>query len=215
MKIMAINGSPNASGYTAKLIDVLLDQCRNLGAECEKINLEDYEIDGCRNCNCCSNVGECIREDDFIHLKANIYEADGIIIGSPYYDGGATDLLRTLFIRFSKSGSKEKILDGKYILGLSLSGSCNGRQLAEYCANFGEQKSKSRLKISSIISLKISQTNDIIEITNDTNLKKLVKKTSKNFIKDIKRKRSKLYLKVRRFICKFTDKLCFVSLFFR
>lgn len=200
MKIIALNGSPNSTGSTAKLINFLLDECRRYGADCEKIDLADYEIEGCRVCNRCIDVGECVREDDFIHLKAKMYEADGIVIGSPYYNGGPTDILTAFFIRFSKSGSVQKILREKYFIGVATSGSDNCSQLAEFCANLGDPGLENKLKVSAIISLATSGTNNTIEIANNIKLKSLVTRTCKSFIKDIKRRHGRFYIKVRNFI---------------
>lgn len=197
MKILAINGSPNAAGSTAKLIDMLVHVCSDLGAKCEKVNLEDYEIEGCRDCNRCTEVGECVHEDDFIHLKALMTDADGIIIGSPYYDGGTTDILNTLFLRLSKSESINKFLKGKYFIGLATSASDNCKHLAQYCANLGEHSLKSNLKVSGTIYINTINSDDIMDITNIGKLKNTIIKTGKNFVKDIAKTRSDIYLKIR------------------
>lgn len=199
MKILAINGSPNEKGSTAKLIDMLLDVCTGLGAECDKVNMEDYEIKSCRECRRCIDVGECVQEDDFIHLKAKMAEADGLIIGSPYYDGSAAEILDTFLLRILMTESIKKLLKGKYFVGIATSGSADCKKLAEYCANLGGSSKKSKIKVSAILYRHSIDLNNINDLTFDSKMIDLINKSGKNFVKDIKKRHSGIYLKIRRF----------------
>lgn len=115
MKVLAINGSPNKDGSTSKLIDMILALCIKAGADCEKIHLEDYIIGECIGCSKISSGCECCKDDDFMQLKAKMLEADGIIIGSPYYSGRPTTQIKTFIDRLAFTSIPNKAFSDKYI----------------------------------------------------------------------------------------------------
>lgn len=138
MKILAINGSPNREGATAKLIDIIVEYCTDAGAQCEKVHLEDYVIDCCSHCEKCIKGGECSIDDDYVHLKAKMLDSDGIIIGSPYYNGSPVESVQQLLDRLYLSRTHNGIFDKKYMVGVSTSAVNDCRSVAEYCANLGD-----------------------------------------------------------------------------
>jgi multimeric flavodoxin WrbA len=137
MKILAINGSPNRVGSTAKLVDMLLEVCTEAGGKCEKVNLEDYIINCRRECSECTEPGGCYLEEDYLQLKAKMLDADGIIIGSPYYGGKPTMQVRMFMDRLALSDSYRKPFANKYIVGVSVSAVNDCKNVARYCANLG------------------------------------------------------------------------------
>lgn len=197
MKILAINGSPNVIGSTARVIDILLDVCSKTGAHCERINIDDYDIGCCHECKKCSSVGECIKDDDFIQLKAKLYEADGIIVSSPYYDGKPTDSIEVLIGRLFSSGSINKYIRKKYFIGISTSASDNCRDLAAYCANLGIKGFGKKLKVSGLIDAHTAIKDEANDFTKNERLIRNIKKTGQNLINDITKKRSGIFLKLR------------------
>ena len=52
-KAVFINGSPRKNFNTAKMLKKAIEGAQSVGAECELINLFDYEFTGCRSCFAC------------------------------------------------------------------------------------------------------------------------------------------------------------------
>ena len=54
MKVMAINGSPNAKGNTAAAIEIVAQALREEGIEVEVIQVGHLSIRSCIDCRTCS-----------------------------------------------------------------------------------------------------------------------------------------------------------------
>lgn len=86
MKILFINGSPNANGNTAALAKKVLN-----GKEADIVNLTDYQI----------NVyGQEKAGDQFAEILEKIKSAELILLGSPVYWHNLCGSVRTLLDRF-------------------------------------------------------------------------------------------------------------------
>ena len=93
MKVLAICGSPRRRGNTETLLDVVSDALTAAGVTAEKVLLAGKAIGGCTACLKCREArdGRCHgREDDLTPVFPDIYEAEGLILGSPVYFGAAT-----------------------------------------------------------------------------------------------------------------------------
>jgi len=93
MKVVAFNGSPRKDGNTSQSIKVVLNEMEEQGIDTELIQLGGKLIHGCTACySCLKNKNrECVINDDDLnnHLR-KLFEADGIIIGSPVYFSNIT-----------------------------------------------------------------------------------------------------------------------------
>jgi len=93
MKILAINGSYRKSGNTAQILEMAASQMQRIALnkqepfEFENINLGHQEIQLCRGCRVCFDIGEnkCPLKDDLLNIRAKMRAADGIIFASPVY----------------------------------------------------------------------------------------------------------------------------------
>ena len=85
MKTIGILGSTRKEGNTEFLLDVALEEARNIGCSTSKIALRDKVIAPCDGCMGCARTGECIIRDDMQEVYEQIREADGIIWASPVY----------------------------------------------------------------------------------------------------------------------------------
>lgn len=95
MKAVFINGSPRKNFNTAKMLKKAIEGAQSVGAECELINLFDYEFTGCRSCFACKiknskTNGVCAIRDSIRPVIEKAQEADIIVIGSPVYFGYPT-----------------------------------------------------------------------------------------------------------------------------
>lgn len=100
MKVLAINGSPRKNGNTQILIDEALKEVENEGVQVESISIADYDIKPCTGCErCFSKPWSCPIKDDAVKVLKKMVSADGLLIGSPVYCGGATAQLKALMDR--------------------------------------------------------------------------------------------------------------------
>ena len=100
MKVLAINGSPHKEGNTYWALKKVTDTLQELGIETEIIQVGNKEIRGCMGCGTCSSKGECIySNEDFRKWTQKMYEADGLIVGSPVYYAGMAGTLKSFMDR--------------------------------------------------------------------------------------------------------------------
>ena len=86
-KIVAFLGSPRKNGYTAKLINRILDGAKSEGAEVIVYDLNAEGIKGCQGCFYCRDHEDCATKDVLYPMYEDIKSADGIVLGSPIYFG--------------------------------------------------------------------------------------------------------------------------------
>ncbi len=97
-KILILNGAGNKNGNTAKMIAVFKEgACEN---EIHEFYLQNMNIKGCINCQCCSKkepriIDPCFHKDDMVKIY-NVYtKADVIVFASPIYWWTITGTLKT------------------------------------------------------------------------------------------------------------------------
>jgi len=86
-KIVAFLGSPRKNGYTAKLINRILDGAKSVGADVVIYDLNAEGIKGCQGCFYCRVHEDCATKDALYPMYEDIKTADGIVFGSPIYFG--------------------------------------------------------------------------------------------------------------------------------
>ena len=98
MYILAINGSPRKNWNTARLLDSALQGAESCGATTELIHLHDYEFKGCYSCLACKRKDKptalCSYPDGLQEILEKVKQADGVILGSPIYNGTDTAVMR-------------------------------------------------------------------------------------------------------------------------
>ena len=101
MKILTILGSPKKHGNTA----TVLKQFEDLVApahQVERINITDYNINGCLGCNVCQdNMDEpgCVQKDDALEILNRILAADVVVYATPLYAWSFSAQMKTLLDR--------------------------------------------------------------------------------------------------------------------
>lgn len=98
MKVLLINGSPNANGNTAAALKEVAAALNAEGVETDTVCIGTKPVQGCIGCRKCKTTGVCVFKDElYLTLRQKASEADGIIIGSPvYYAGPAGSLCAVL-----------------------------------------------------------------------------------------------------------------------
>jgi multimeric flavodoxin WrbA len=151
MKIVAINGSPNRTGNTAKLVREALASAeesgaeeaggRSTGVEVEHVFLADHRLAYCRGClsngtrKFCMSAGRCIIPDDMETLKEKLYEADGVVFASPSYGIEPTARMKNFITdRLGLYAVYTSALREKYFAGISTAGAIGAGTVAKKLA---------------------------------------------------------------------------------
>jgi len=93
MKVVAFNGSPRRGGNTELSLKIVLEELEKEGIETELVQLGGRKVFGCAACNLCwkNKDKRCARKDDEMNeFLAKLFEADGVLIGSPTYFSNVT-----------------------------------------------------------------------------------------------------------------------------
>jgi multimeric flavodoxin WrbA len=104
MKALAINGSPRKKWNTATLLEHALAGAKSQGAQTELVHLYDLAFTGCISCFECKKIGgksygRCAVKDGLTEVLNQAFEADLLILGSPFYFGTETGEMRSCMER--------------------------------------------------------------------------------------------------------------------
>lgn len=108
MKVLLLNGSPNAKGCTYTALEEVANTLNQEGIETEMIHVGNKAIRGCIACRQCKTQGKCVF-DDLVNETAPKFQAcDGIVIGSPVYYSSPNGTLLSFVDRlfYSTPGDK-------------------------------------------------------------------------------------------------------------
>jgi multimeric flavodoxin WrbA len=101
MKIIALFGSPRATGNSAILAQTFLDACQSLGAAVESHFLNKMQYQGCQACmGCKTKAKACVLKDDLTPVYEAIHQADVLVLASPVYFGDLSGQLKNAYDRF-------------------------------------------------------------------------------------------------------------------
>ena len=108
MKVLLINGSPNANGNTAMALREMEKVFSEQGIETEWIHVGNMAIRGCMACQTCYKNAKCAI-DDVVNEVAQKFEAcDGMVVGSPVYYASANGTLTAFLDRLFYSTRFDK-----------------------------------------------------------------------------------------------------------
>lgn len=93
MKVLLINGSPNAKGCTYTALHEVETTLQQEGIETEIIQVGHKDIRGCIGCRKCKTTGQCVFNDLVNEVAPKFEACDGIILGSPVYFASANGTL--------------------------------------------------------------------------------------------------------------------------
>jgi len=148
--IIGLNGSPHRAGNTATLMGWVLEGCAEAGASVEWIHVADYDIQYCRGCFTCLREGECPIGDDFAGVRDRLLAADGIVVGSPVYEGHATAQLKTLMDRLTLLVLYTDTFARQRSVGVATSGLAPTRSTARVADLFGHCSGTIGAKVASL-----------------------------------------------------------------
>ena len=109
MKVLLINGSPNAKGCTYTALEEVSKTLNQEGIETDIVHVGNKDIRGCIACRQCRTKGKCVFNDIVNEVAPKLNECDGIVIGSPVYYASANGTLISFIDRlFYSSMSIDK-----------------------------------------------------------------------------------------------------------
>ena len=110
MKVLLINGSPNAKGCTYTALKTVADALNKEEIETEIIQVGHKDIRGCIGCGRCKELKHCVFNDIVNDVASKFAECDGIIVGSPVYYASANGTLISFLDRLFYSSSADKTM---------------------------------------------------------------------------------------------------------
>jgi len=124
MKAIGVSCSARVNKNTADLLNLALDILKKKGVETELIQLANYRILPCKNCDyqCLYHKEKnCPIEDDVPKIWKKLVTFDALIYGVPVYSGTIPSLLKILFER-SQALDLERNLRKPQIVGVIILG---------------------------------------------------------------------------------------------
>jgi multimeric flavodoxin WrbA len=129
MKVFGICGSPRAGG-TDYAVNHALDLLKEIGCETRYFSARGKDIKFCIHCDyCIKNKQGCVHKDALDEFYEGMLWADGVIIGTPCYQGTLSGQTKAMMDRCRAILAKDPlILKGKIGMGLAVGGDRNGGQ---------------------------------------------------------------------------------------
>ena len=108
MKVLLINGSPNAKGTTYIALNEMQKVFEKEGIEAKIVHIGNKDIRGCMACGGCYQSGGCVFNDEVNEVAKEFEQADGLVVGSPVYYASANATLIALLDRLFHSTRFDK-----------------------------------------------------------------------------------------------------------
>ena len=134
MNAVAILGSRNPEGQTARAADAFCQGISQAGGQSEKIFLTHLNIERCRQCEqngwgLCRSEGRCVIEDDFAGVVEKMKAAGGVVFANPVYFSDLSESLKSFLDRLRRTCRHEagkQGIAGKLAAGICVAGSGGG-----------------------------------------------------------------------------------------
>ena len=134
MKVLAILGSRNPKGQTARTADALLEGVKSLGGDAEMVFLPEVKIERCGQCDergwgICRSEGHCVIEDDFAGVVDKLKKADTVVFATPVYFSDLSESIRAFLDRLRRISRHEagsERITGKPTVGICVAGGGGG-----------------------------------------------------------------------------------------
>lgn len=99
MRVVGFLGSPREGGNTDLLLRSALEGAKEAGADVERIALNDLDLRGCQECDCCLETGRCVIDDDMQRIYDLLEGLDVIIVASPVFFSGLSSQTKMMVDR--------------------------------------------------------------------------------------------------------------------
>lgn len=136
--VIGIISSAREGSNSAVLVREALKGAEKMGTETKEIYLPAQGLSFCTGCLACMKTGKCRMADGFNELRDTLYEADGIIWGSPTYAGAPNAIMKNFIDRLGLYEVSTSSLGGKYMAGIaSASSAAVAKKVAKGLSRFG------------------------------------------------------------------------------
>lgn len=111
MKILAVIGSPKGKGSGYKVVKMIEDRMRGMGAvEFTYLFLKDIDLQPCTGCYTCMAKGEdkCPLKDDRAALEQTLLSIDGVILSTPLNVLNVSYLMGNFVSRFAYANHRPR-----------------------------------------------------------------------------------------------------------
>ena len=106
MKILVLQGSPNANGSTAMLAHKFAAGAREAGHDVDIVDVASLDVAPCAGCVACGYGGPCAQYDGFDELREQILASDMLVFATPLYYYGMTAQLKAVVDRFCSANPR-------------------------------------------------------------------------------------------------------------
>ena len=108
MKLLAINGSPQADGTIGTALKKVVSLAEELGHRTEFVELYETNLAFCRGCYACQEKGACVYRDGIADLEKKILESDILVLATPTHWANMSSLMLNFFERLFGFFIKER-----------------------------------------------------------------------------------------------------------
>ena len=112
MKVYLVNGSPHEKGCTAESLSIIAETLGQNGVDSEVFWLGCTAKDvqsGCIACGHCFEAKKCVFDDKVNQFLPKLYQADGVIFGSPVHYAAASGSITAFMDRLFFCAEKPKL----------------------------------------------------------------------------------------------------------
>jgi multimeric flavodoxin WrbA len=97
--VVAVVGSPRATGNTSVLVDAALAELERRGAAVRKVLLAEHTVGPCAGHEQCGRFTHCPQRDAAKDILDLVYAADGLLLASPVYYENVTAQMKAFMDR--------------------------------------------------------------------------------------------------------------------
>lgn len=99
-RILILNASPRRHGGIDRMLEIIDDEAKGLGADVETVRIDQLTIAPCKGCMVCRKKLSCVLPEDGAQSTLDkIKTSDVLVIGAPCYWGNMPGTLKLLFDR--------------------------------------------------------------------------------------------------------------------
>jgi multimeric flavodoxin WrbA len=117
VNILGIVGSPRTQGNTYVMVNTALKAAEKAGVKVQMLEIGDMKIETCAHGGECYELGSCVQEDDLNSIAKAMQAADGIIFGSPAYQGAVPGLMKNMLDRVGRFVNLRGKIGGALVVG--------------------------------------------------------------------------------------------------
>ncbi len=99
MKVILVNGSPNAKGCTYTALKEVEKSLNKNGIQTEMFWLGNKAVAGCIGCGNCLKTGKCFVEDKVNEFLAKVPDTDGFVFGTPVHFAASSGMMSSFMDR--------------------------------------------------------------------------------------------------------------------